>query len=136
MLSYFARIFSIFGLCWCAILPAYAQIVILPSTQGAIPSGALNPAEMRQMVAKASEHGMPWSGPVNGPPGQPGATIAIICEDLRNGGILGVTKGIKEAANVMGLEDQGLRQWRHRSRPSRRKRCRASIKSKRCVLMI
>jgi len=102
MLSYFARIFSIFGLCWCAILPAYAQIVILPSTQGAIPSGALNPAEMRQMVAKASEHGMPWSGPVNGPPGQPGATIAIICEDLRNGGILGVTKGIKEAANVMG----------------------------------
>ena len=102
MLSYFVRIFSIFGLCWCAILSAYAHDAAPPSTQGAVQSGVLNLTEMQQMVAKASEHGLRWNGPLSGPPGRPGATIAIICEDLRNGGILGVTKGIKEAANVMG----------------------------------
>ncbi|WP_426305469.1 substrate-binding domain-containing protein [Acidovorax facilis] len=57
---------------------------------------------MRQIVANASKHGTPWSGPESGPAAQPGATIAIISEDLRNGGILGVGKGIQEAAKIIG----------------------------------
>lgn len=57
---------------------------------------------MQQAVAKASRHGAPWNGPETGPPAQPDATVAIISEDLRNGGILGVGKGIQEAAKAIG----------------------------------
>lgn len=58
--------------------------------------------EMRQMVANASKQAAPWSGPQTGPQARPGATIAVLSEDLRNGGILGVSKGIQEAAKTIG----------------------------------
>jgi ribose transport system substrate-binding protein len=57
---------------------------------------------MRHAVVEASAHGVPWNGPETGPPGYPGATVAIISEDLRNGGILGVANGIREAAREIG----------------------------------
>jgi ribose transport system substrate-binding protein len=59
-------------------------------------------AEMRQRVVAASQPLPPWNGPKTGPAGKAGRLIAIICEDLRNGGILGVAQGIHEAAKVMG----------------------------------
>jgi ribose transport system substrate-binding protein len=59
---------------------------------------------MQQLVARASEHGMRWTGPVSGPAATPGATVAVVCEDLRNGGILGVAKGIDEASKIIGWE--------------------------------
>jgi ribose transport system substrate-binding protein len=34
--------------------------------------------------------------------GKAGISLAVICEDLRNGGVLGVARGIGEAADVMG----------------------------------
>lgn len=58
-------------------------------------------AEMRRIVAAASRHGVPWGGPTTGPAGEAGKRIAVISEDLRNGGILGVAQGIQEAAGVM-----------------------------------
>lgn len=66
--------------------------IALPPTQN----------EMRWQVAEASRSSPPWTGPVSGPAGRPGMSIAIICEDLRNGGILGVAQGIDEAAKVIG----------------------------------
>ncbi|MBJ7311150.1 substrate-binding domain-containing protein [Rugamonas sp. CCM 8940] len=57
---------------------------------------------MRQLVERAGAHGAPWSGPQSGPPAQPGAAIAIVSEDLRNGGVLGVVQGVKEAAAAIG----------------------------------
>ncbi|MES2974460.1 MAG: hypothetical protein V4757_12680 [Pseudomonadota bacterium] len=39
---------------------------------------------------------------VTGPAAQPGATVAILSEDLRNGGIPGVVKGVKDAAATIG----------------------------------
>jgi ribose transport system substrate-binding protein len=59
-------------------------------------------AEMQQVVAKAEERVSHWDGPVTGPSGRTGMTVAVICEDLRNGGVLGVARGIGEAAAVMG----------------------------------
>lgn len=56
---------------------------------------------MQKRVAAASEPAPPWDGPRTGPEGQVGKTIAIISEDLRNGGVLGVSQGIYEAATVM-----------------------------------
>jgi len=67
-------------------------------------SGTASPslADMQQVVAKARGRVAHWDGPVIGPPGRPGMTIAVICEDLRNGGVLAVARGIGEAADVMG----------------------------------
>lgn len=61
----------------------------------------LSTAEMQQTVALAKAHGTPWRGPQSGPPGQPDKSIAIISEELRNGGILGVAQGVREAAKVL-----------------------------------
>lgn len=57
---------------------------------------------MQVQVRKASVHGQPWPGPQSGPPARAGATVAVLSEDLRNGGILGVVKGISEAAKIIG----------------------------------
>ncbi|CAJ0773498.1 hypothetical protein LMG18090_00075 [Ralstonia mannitolilytica] len=83
--------------CACGLLSALAQ------------GGAARAAEplpdttrMQQIVARASEHGAPWDGPASGPRARADITLAIVSEDLRNGGILGVAKGIKEAARVIG----------------------------------
>jgi ribose transport system substrate-binding protein len=59
-------------------------------------------ARMRLAVERASAHGAPWGGPQSGPPAYAGASIAIVSEDLRNGGVLGVVQGIKEAAAAIG----------------------------------
>jgi ribose transport system substrate-binding protein len=59
-------------------------------------------ADARQLVADAAQHGARWRGPQSGPAGQPGKTIAIVAEDLRNGGIVGVAQGVREAARVLG----------------------------------
>lgn len=57
--------------------------------------------EMRQQVLLARANTPPWTGPQTGPPAVTGKRIAILCEDLRNGGILGVAQGIREAAKVL-----------------------------------
>jgi len=54
------------------------------------------------VVAKASERVSQWSGPVSGPAARTGMSVAVICEDLRNGGVLGVARGVGEAAEVLG----------------------------------
>jgi ribose transport system substrate-binding protein len=64
-------------------------------------SGA-NLAEARRVVAAAEQSAVPWSGPRNGPPAQPGKHVAIVAEDLRNGGIVGVIDGVVEAAKAIG----------------------------------
>lgn len=45
-----------------------------------------------------------WGGARSGPPARSGARVAIVCEDLRNGGVLGVTRGIREAAAEIGWQ--------------------------------
>lgn len=64
--------------------------------------GTLSLAAMRREVSAASQPSPPWGGPTTGPPAIPDRTIALICEDLRNGGILGVAQGVEEAAKVIG----------------------------------
>lgn len=65
--------------------------------------GALQPlTEMQRVVERASGRVSLWDGPVSGPAGRPGMMVAVICEDLRNGGVLAVARGVGEAADVMG----------------------------------
>jgi subtilisin family serine protease len=46
--------------------------------------------DARQAVGQASRPASRWTGPEAGPPAQAGKTIAVVAEDLRNGGIVGV----------------------------------------------
>ena len=78
-----------------------AKVGAQPARPDAIPT-SVSLDEMRRGVESASQPGAPWGGPTAGPAGQPAKTIALVCEDLRNGGILGVAKGVQEATSIMG----------------------------------
>lgn len=81
--------------------------LLLASAHGApplpaAPSEALGPAAPPDALAAASAPSPPWDGPQAGPPGSPGRSVAVLAEDLRNGGVLGVALGVREAVEVMG----------------------------------
>ena len=43
-----------------------------------------------------------WDGPTTGPKAAEGKTVVVLAADLKNGGILGVTNGVEEAAAKIG----------------------------------
>jgi ribose transport system substrate-binding protein len=95
---------------WCLLILLCVCVMAVPSSIGGAPAEtssakvtvpSLSIAEMRAKVTAASEPAAPWNGPRSGPAGQARKTVAIISEDLRNGGILGVAQGIHEAATAM-----------------------------------
>jgi ribose transport system substrate-binding protein len=98
MLTDFGKTIWLLAFCLLGTVPCAAQPAASTSGQN-LP---LSLAAMQQAVAQASEHGTPWTGPTSGPVAQVGATVAVVCEDLRNGGILGVANGINEASRVIG----------------------------------
>jgi ribose transport system substrate-binding protein len=58
--------------------------------------------ESRQAVAQVSTSSAAWTGPTTGPSAQAGRRITVLAEDLRNGGVVGVAQGIREAAREIG----------------------------------
>ena len=54
------------------------------------------------IVAVAAASKVPWDGPTTGPNAQPGKTVILISENQRNGGALGVSEGVTEAAKAIG----------------------------------
>ncbi|MFM0671382.1 substrate-binding domain-containing protein [Paraburkholderia sediminicola] len=63
-------------------------------------------AGAKRVVEAAAQPAAPWNGPRNGPRAQAGKRVAIVAEDLRNGGIVGVVDGVLEAAKVIGWSIQ------------------------------
>jgi ribose transport system substrate-binding protein len=59
-------------------------------------------AQAQEIVAKATLGAARWSGPESGPQAQRSKSIALVAEDLRNGGIVGVAQGAREAASALG----------------------------------
>ncbi|MCL6282479.1 substrate-binding domain-containing protein [Ruegeria sp. 2012CJ41-6] len=45
-----------------------------------------------------------WDGPTTGPTAAEGKSIVVVAGDLKNGGILGVTTGVEEAAGKIGWD--------------------------------
>ncbi|MGF6374227.1 ribose transport system substrate-binding protein [Paraburkholderia sp. RAU6.4a] len=96
----------------CVCMPSViaAQSLLTPpvstassATVAAIVAAASNYlAEAKRVVDAAAQPAAPWNGPRNGPRAQPGKRVAIVAEDLRNGGIVGVVDGVLEAAKVIG----------------------------------
>lgn len=70
---------------------------LLPGPSAADPVG-----DARRAAENASSRSPAWTGPTSGPAAEPGKTIAVLAEDLRNGGVLGVAQGIREAAREIG----------------------------------
>ncbi len=56
------------------------------------------------MLAAPLLAGEAWDGPTTGPAGAAGKSIVVLAGDLKNGGILGVTSGVEEAAEAIGWE--------------------------------
>ncbi|MCB2011183.1 MAG: substrate-binding domain-containing protein [Geminicoccaceae bacterium] len=54
--------------------------------------------DARAYVEAATKPNPPWNGPTTGPAAESGKTIVYVAADLRNGGILGVSEGVEEAA--------------------------------------
>ncbi len=92
------QVLAIAGICLCASVTQGAQSVP-PLAAGHV---TLSLAETQQIVDQATLRGVPWTGPESGPSAQPGKNIAFIAEDLRNGGIVGVAQGVREAVRTMG----------------------------------
>ncbi|MBU0939348.1 MAG: substrate-binding domain-containing protein [Gammaproteobacteria bacterium] len=68
--------------------------------------------QARQRVEAATQPWTTWQGPDSGPVAQAGKQVLFIASDLRNSGVLGVSEGVKAAAQVMGwklriLDGQG-----------------------------
>lgn len=60
----------------------------------------LDAAKKKVEVATMSKS--TWDGPTTGPKAAAGKTIVFVAADLKNGGILGVSKGVEEAAAAIG----------------------------------
>lgn len=74
-------------------------------TQAPSSEGTTSPAfmaEAKAIVNKAMAPQSVWTGPKDGPVAQKGKTIVFVASDMKNGGILGVYDGVKEAAQAIG----------------------------------
>ena len=61
-------------------------------------------AVAKQKVAAATAPSSKWDGPTSGPKAQGKRTIVFLASDMKNGGVLGVAEGVKEAAKAIGWE--------------------------------
>lgn len=69
----------------------------------AAPAGAQDFLETaKQKVATATAPKNQWDGPTTGPKAVPGKTLVFVAADMKNGGILGVSKGVEEAGKAIG----------------------------------
>ena len=59
-------------------------------------------ADANTFVEKYASKVDKWDGPTTAPKIAKGKTIVVLASDMKNGGVLGVTKGIEEAAKAAG----------------------------------
>lgn len=65
---------------------------------------AMMASTMLTVIGGASFAQDGWDGPTTGPGAAEGKSIVVLAGDLKNGGILGVTGGVEEAAATIGWE--------------------------------
>ncbi len=62
----------------------------------------LDVATAKAIVAEAAARKIPWTGPTTGPKAQANKFVILVSEDQRNGGALGVSQGVTQAAQAIG----------------------------------
>ncbi len=70
----------------------------------AIPAQADAISDAMAQVQKHAGKKDKWDGPTAGPAAADGKTIVVLAADMKNGGVLGVTKGVEEAAEKVGWQ--------------------------------
>lgn len=58
--------------------------------------------QVKAKVMAATQPSHTWTGPTTGPKAQVNKKVVYVASDMRNGGILGVSEGVQEAAQVIG----------------------------------
>jgi ribose transport system substrate-binding protein len=61
-------------------------------------------SDAQAVVDKYASPVKTWDGPTTGPKAAAGKTLVVLAGDLKNGGILGVTTGVQEAAAAIGWD--------------------------------
>jgi ribose transport system substrate-binding protein len=54
------------------------------------------------LLATAQQHTTVWDGPVTGPKVLPNKSVVYVAQDMRNGGVLGVSEGVRGAVAAIG----------------------------------
>lgn len=93
----------------------FTAAILIGAVFGAAQAADDPAAFMSRAIAKVSHataQNTVWDGPTTGPVAQAKKTIVYIAADMRNGGALGVARGVEEAAKVAGwsvriLDGQG-----------------------------
>ena len=73
----------------------------------AMPAQADAVSDAMDAVKKHAGKKEAWDGPTSGPKAAEGKTIVVLAADMKNGGILGVTRGVEEAADRIRLGGEG-----------------------------
>jgi ribose transport system substrate-binding protein len=55
-----------------------------------------------EMLSTAQRHTTEWDGPKTGPKALPDKLVVYVAQDMRNGGVLGVSEGVQSAASAIG----------------------------------
>ncbi len=74
----------------------------LMASAAAFPALADTMSDALALVKKYAGKQETWDGPTTGPKAAKGKTIVVLAADMKNGGILGVTNGVQEAAKKIG----------------------------------
>jgi len=67
---------------------------------GSSPSAPV--AAALELLATAQRHSTEWDGPVTGPKALPDKLVVYAAQDMRNGGVLGVSEGVQSAIAAIG----------------------------------
>ena len=81
-------------------LAALAALWLGSASAAALADDFLDAA--KQKVAAATMPKDKWDGPTTGPKAAAGKTIVFVAADMKNGGIVGVSKGVEEAGKAIG----------------------------------
>lgn len=96
------------GIIWRASITLFCLFTATPGFGQNLPTTAdveiatVTVIQAQEIVSRATLEAVRWSGPESGPQVLRGKSIAFVAEDLRNGGIVGVAQGAREAAKAMG----------------------------------
>ncbi len=85
-------------------LLAAAAATVTTALLAGVPAVADSISDAMALVDRHAGRKEVWDGPTSGPAAADGRTIVVLAADLKNGGVLGVTRGVEEAAEVMGWD--------------------------------
>jgi ribose transport system substrate-binding protein len=98
----FPKMNTLTGVLACAGLMVMGTGIQTASAQscGASPAGPL--AAALDLLETAQRHATEWNGPATGPKALAGKSVVYVAQDMRNGGVLGVSEGVRGAAAAIG----------------------------------